>query len=137
MIVIDTHALIWLFEGDPRFGGKARQTLEQEREAGGVHIAAISIWETAMLIDKGRIALSRPVREWFDGALLLPGFHLASISVAIGVDAGSLPGDIHGGPADRLIVATARSLGCPVLTVDQKIIGYAAQGHLHAIDARL
>ncbi|MGJ3628601.1 PIN domain-containing protein [Sphingomonas sp. MMS24-JH45] len=39
-------------------------------------------------------------------------------------------------PADRLIVATARALGCPLLTADEAILTHAAAGHLKAIDAR-
>lgn len=43
----------------------------------------------------------------------------------------------HGDPADRLIVATARALDCPLVTADEKILAYAAAGHLKAVDARL
>lgn len=89
-----------------------------------------------MLVDKDKISLSRPVREWFEAVLAVPGFGLADMTVAIGADAGSLPGDIHGDPADRIIIATARALGCPVLTADRKILAYAAVGHLQAVDAR-
>lgn len=137
MIVIDTHALVWLFEGDPQLGRKARQKIHEERAGKGVYIPAVSIWETAMLVNKAKLVLSRSVREWFDAVLLSPGFHLAQINVAIGIDAGSLPGNIHGDPADRLIVATARSLGCSVLTVDRKILDYAEEGHVQAINASL
>ena len=89
-----------------------------------------------MLADKGKIALSRPVAAWFEAVLAAPGFSLAELTIGIGADAGSLPGNIHGDPADRLIIATARALGCPVLTADRAILAYAAAGHVQAIDAR-
>ena len=34
------------------------------------------------------------------------------------------------------MIATARALRCPLLTTDERIIAYAAAGHVHAIDAR-
>lgn len=136
MIVIDTHALIWLVEGDEKLGQKTARLIDQERTQDGVKIATISIWETAMLVDKNRVALSRSVSQWFDLVLTSPGFQLVPISPNIGVDAGSLPGRIHGDPADRLIIATARELGCPIISVDQKILDYAVEGHVEAIDAR-
>ena len=136
MILIDTQALVWLVEANSRLGIKAKIIIEEERAGGGVMIAPISVWEASMLVDKDKISLSRPVREWFEAVLAVPGFGLADLTVAIGADAGSLPGDIHGDPADRIIIATARALGCPVLTADRKILAYAAVGHLQAIDAR-
>lgn len=136
MILLDTQALVWMIEGDARFGERARQVIDAERATDRVMIAPISAWEVAMLVGKGRFGLSRPVRQWFDFVLSRPGFDLADLTVAIGTDAGTLPGDIHGDPADRLIVATARALGCPLLTADRKILAYAAAGHVQAIDAR-
>ena len=136
MILIDTQALVWLVEANPRLGTKAKVVIEEERAGDGAVIAPISVWEAAMLVDKGKIVLSRPVAAWFEAILAAPGFSLAELTVAIGADAGTLPGSIHGDPADRLLIATARALGCPLLTADRKILDYAAAGHLQAIDAR-
>jgi PIN domain nuclease of toxin-antitoxin system len=136
MILLDTHALIWLIEGDDQLGDKAVHLIDRERAEDGAMIAAISLWETAMLIDKDRVSLSRSLPQWFDLVLSSPGFHLVPISPLIGADAGTLPGSIHGDPADRLIIATARALGCAVATVDQRILDYAASGQVRAIDAR-
>ena len=137
MIVIDTHALVWMIEGDPQLGPRARTLIEDELDAADVVIAAITLWEAAMLVDKNRLALSRPIGVWFEAVMSTPGFVLAGITVAIGVDAGTLPGSIHGDPADRLIIATARAHGCPVLTSDGKILDYAKAGHVEAIFAHL
>ena len=49
----------------------------------------------------------------------------------VAVDAGRLPGQIHGDPADRMIIATARHLACPRSHHrSAKILSYAEQGHL-------
>jgi PIN domain nuclease of toxin-antitoxin system len=44
-----------------------------------------------------------------------------------------LPGELHADPADRLLIATARQLGVPLVTRDRRILDYAAQGHVDAI----
>lgn len=136
MIVIDTHALVWTMEADRRLGQGARRLIDAERIEAGAGIAPISIWEAAMLVDKGRLALPCAVADWFNRILSVPGFVLTPLDVATAADAGALPGNIHGDPADRLIIATARSLGCPVLTADNLVLAYAAAGHVRAIDAR-
>ena len=136
MMLLDTHALIWMVEGDARLGNNARVAVDEERAGDGVLVSPISAWEAAMLVRKGQLALRRPVTDWFDLVLAAPGFRLAIITTAIGADAGGLPRPLHGDPADRLIVATARALGCPLLTADRAILDYAALGHVQAIDAR-
>ena len=89
-----------------------------------------------MLVRKGRVKFEVPIQEWAD-MILENGITLIGVSSEIAVDAGQLPHTIHGDPADRILVATARALRCPLLTADRKILSYAAAGHLQAIDARL
>ena len=136
MIVIDTHALVWIVEADPQIGRRAIKLIDDERAAEGVAITPITAWETAMLVNKNRLALGRAVGDWFDRILSSQGFILTPLTVPIAIDAGTLPGKIHGDPADRLIIATARALGCPLLTGDKKILDYAKAGRVQAIDAR-
>ncbi|CUS43298.1 MAG: type II toxin-antitoxin system VapC family toxin [Pseudomonadota bacterium] len=133
MILLDTHVLLWLVEGGKSLGAKARKRIEAD--VGDVHLSAMSFWEIAMLADKRRIALSMPQTQWTERLLGLGHFKVAPVDAAIAGDAGALPGDIHGDPCDRLIVATARWLGCPLLTVDRHILDYADKGHVEAIDA--
>ena len=90
-----------------------------------------------MLVDKGKLALGMRPLDWMEAVLDEPGFRIEPFAPVIAIDAGSLPGDIHGDPADRIIIATARHLACPLLTTDRKILDYATEGHLQAINARL
>ena len=134
MILLDTHVLVWMIEGSEQLGFRARAIIEEVRETDDALVSPITAWETAMLVDKGRTVLSRPVAAWFEVVLATPGYRLAEMTTAIGADAGGL-GGIHGDPADRLLIATARALGCSLLTADRAILAYAAAGHLQAIDA--
>jgi PIN domain nuclease of toxin-antitoxin system len=76
-----------------------------------------------------------PVDEWMDFVFEADGMRLAPLGHALSVDAGRLPGTIHGDPADRIVIATARALRYPLLTSDQKILRYAKEGHVRVIDA--
>lgn len=133
MILLDTHVLLWLVEDGKRLGTTARKRIEAE--AGDVYLSAMSFWEIAMLADKRRIALSMPMPQWSERLLGQGHFRVVPVDAVIASDAGALPGDIHGDPSDRMIIATARSLVCPILTVDRPILAYAVRGHVEAIDA--
>ncbi|SOB80114.1 PIN domain nuclease, a component of toxin-antitoxin system (PIN domain) [Sphingomonas guangdongensis] len=137
MVLIDTHVLIWSVQDDPRLGPKARAVIaeEQERSDGAVMVSAITPWEIAMMAGKGRLTLGRELREWMTLALNRKRVRIAPLEPEIAIDAGTLPGELHGDPADRIIIATARTLVCPLLTMDDKIIRYAEQGHLRVIPA--
>lgn len=62
---------------------------------------------------------------------------VTALDAATAAETGSPPAGVHGDPADRMIVAAAGRLDVPLLTVDRKILRYAAAGHLRAEDARL
>ena len=136
MIVVDTHVLVWAVEADAsRIGAKARKTLDVAARANAVHVSAISAWEIAMLAHHGRLALGRDMLDWIEQALSLPGVNLAPLEPAIAVDSVRLPGEIHRDPADRVIIATARHLGFPLMTGDRAILAYGATGYVQTIDA--
>jgi PIN domain nuclease of toxin-antitoxin system len=88
-----------------------------------------------MLVAKGRLTLERDVGEWVEQALSLPGIDLVGLEPDIAIAASRLPGQLHGDPADQLIVATARRTGSLLLTDDRQILDYAAAGHVRALRA--
>jgi len=133
MILLDTVALIWATMDDPRLGKESRSWIERET---AISVSAITPWEVTMLAQKGRISLNQEPLAWIEAILAVPQVRLAPIEPSIAVDAGRLPGAIHGDPADRLIIATARALSCPLLTSDRRILDYSRQGHVEAFDAR-
>ncbi|WAC27215.1 type II toxin-antitoxin system VapC family toxin [Ancylobacter sp. SL191] len=135
MILLDTHVLVWALEDDARLGPMARAALDRASAAGAVHIAAITPWEIALLVQKGRLALTEDVGAWLDAVLALPALRLAPLEPAIAVDSVRLPEALHPDPADRLIIATARHLRVPLLTADRAILDYGAAGHVAVLDA--
>ncbi len=65
-----------------------------------------------------------PLDQWLAGMNSLPEIRVESVSAEIAVRAGSLAEPMHGDPADRLIVATASTLGVPLVTGDKKLQAY-------------
>ena len=131
-VVLDTHALVWLLQGSDRLGPGARALIEAAAKGDGAFVAAITAWEIAMLVAKGRLALDREVGEWLDAALALPGLWLAPLDPQVAVDSTRLPGQPHGDPADRMIVATARRHTATLITDDAQVLAYSAAGHVKA-----
>ena len=111
--VFDTHVWVWSAAGDPR--------AEKLRDFSGTAIiSAISQWEVSMLAIKGRLSLMPDEESWFSANLESP-VSLALLTAQISLASCRLP-EFHGDPADRIIVATAMTLGIPLITADEKII---------------
>jgi PIN domain nuclease of toxin-antitoxin system len=123
VIILDTHVWAWRFGGDARLPSWMRDVL-RVNESSGLGVSVVSCWEIAKLVEIGKVALDRPVEEWITAALAQPGVRLLDLTVPIAVESTRLPPPFHRDPADQLIVATARVLGVPLLTVDAKIVAY-------------
>ena len=133
LILLDTHTWIWLRTGET--GGLRRASLAAVSGAAArsaLRVSVISVWEIAMLVAKGRLQLGLPVSDWVRRALAAPGLLLAELTPEIAVEACNLPGDLHGDPADRMIVATARVTAATLYTKDRSILAYGRSGHVKA-----
>lgn len=124
MILLDTHIWVWWVSGDAALS-QSHGELIRAHEDSGIAVSAFSCWEVAMLFARGRLVASLPPLEWIERALTYPGGRLIELTPRIAVDATSLPGDFHRDPADRILVATARALGCPLVSADARILGYS------------
>ena len=113
-------------------GQNAYRRVQASLAAGENAVSAVSFWETAMLISKGRYRLFKPIVEWRK-ELLTRGLTEIPIDGLIAAQAGELDWE-HGDPADRIILATAMRLGLRLLTADRKILSW--RGPVELIDAR-
>lgn len=118
MILLDTHAWLWWTSESPKLSQPAKQSIENATDLG---ISILSCWEIAMLISKGRIALTLDVNAWIDLALQRPKIRLVQIDPEIVVLSTRLPGNFHADPVDRMLAATCLSRGIPIISKDQKI----------------
>jgi PIN domain nuclease of toxin-antitoxin system len=132
-ILLDTHAWIWLFNGSTELSQDVVEQIDLAGNRGKVFVSAISVWELSMLVAKNRVSLSQPIDQWVKKSFSQPGVNLASMLPEIAIESSFLPGEFHGDPADRIIVATARINNLILLTRDQKIISYGEQGYLDCL----
>jgi PIN domain nuclease of toxin-antitoxin system len=123
MILLDTHILVWYVNDDDRLPKELRKRISNEKES-GLAISAITVWETAMLADRKRIALNTSVQDWISTVLELPYTELIPLSPEISIEAIHLPDPFHKDPADRFIVATSRILDITLVTLDGDILKY-------------
>ena len=133
MLLLDTHVLIWLDEGNPQLGKIALQTIIESLSTGQLGVATISFWEVAMLVEKQRLTMQTELDVWRSD-LLQTGLLEIPLQGTTAIRAGQLQ-LFHGDPADRMIVATAMENGATLMTADERILSWVS---LHQkIDARL
>jgi PIN domain nuclease of toxin-antitoxin system len=132
MLLLDTHAALWLDNGDP-LSAAAHQAIRRAAPAGGVLVSPVSAWEIGLLVSKGRLALDLEPVAWFQRFLRVAGIRLTPFTVGIAAGCSFLPEPFHGDPADRMLVATARACGVPLVTRDRRILDYATSGVISAI----
>jgi len=134
-LLLDTHIWLWYAEGDAgRLPPASVKKLEATRRDEGLLVSAISVWELGMQVAKGRIQLPVPLRDWVDQALAPPGLRLLPLDAASAVESTLLPGGLHGDPADRFLVASARTEGAVLATRDQLILQYGKAGFVRVLE---
>lgn len=132
MILLDTHIWVWWVQGDLRLGENALADLDR-RAKDGIGVSVFSCWEVAMLHARGRLAFSCSLDDWIQAALGYAGVELVGLTTTIAIESCRLPGELHRDPADRILVATALSLECPLVTADERILRYP---HVRALSPR-
>jgi PIN domain nuclease of toxin-antitoxin system len=113
---VDTHAAIWAFLDDPRLGRRARERIAEAPKTRLI-VSDIVLLETAVLHSKGRLP-DCPLAELL--AKIADNFRVIPISPGIARIAVELE-LAHGDRFDRVIVATAKVHGTPLLTRNRAI----------------
>ena len=118
-MLLDTHVLLWHEQGDRRLGPRARAEVERSWLEGEAAVSVISFWEVGMQVQKGRLGFDLDLDAWRRD-LLDHGLVEVPVDGGIAARAGLLM-DMHGDPADRLIVATALE-GHRLVTADRLML---------------
>jgi PIN domain nuclease of toxin-antitoxin system len=119
VILLDTHVLFWARSQSHLLSKDAASAIRRARRSDGVAISAISIWELALLLARGKIQGSGTIEASIRD--LLVGVTVRQITVEIAALAAQFPEDYPRDPADRLIGATARAEGLTLVTRDDRI----------------
>ena len=125
MIVLDTHALVWWVSAPGRIPAKARRLIDGTIDSGSsLAVSSISIWEVAMLADRGRLGLTVPVDVWIASVEALPFQQFVPVDNRVAARAVGLKDFTHRDPADRMILSTALGLGAVLVTADARLRAY-------------
>jgi PIN domain nuclease of toxin-antitoxin system len=124
VIVLDTHAWIWWVSGTVALPDTVTSRLAQAARDRSIRVSSISAWEVGQLVARGRLELTMNVEDWVARSESLPFLEFVPLDNRIAIHSTRLPGPLHADPADRIIVATARTLGATLITKDDKLQRY-------------
>lgn len=124
MILLDTHVLLWWVNDPAALSISAKKAIDTAVASRSVYVSCISSWEIALLVERGRLRLALDVRDWICRCEALPFVVFVPLSNAIAIESVRLPDFPHADPADRMIAATALSLGAKLVTKDAKLRNY-------------
>jgi len=119
MILLDTHILVWTVLDPDRLSRPALREIERARHRDGIAISAMTTWELALLLSRGRIRSFGSVE--FCVRTFCEDVHVKPITVEIAALATQFSSDYPSDPVSRLIGATARAEGLTLVTRDEGI----------------
>jgi PIN domain nuclease of toxin-antitoxin system len=121
-VLLDTHIALWLDSGSDRLRSATRGLIDECWRGGGtLYFSSVSVWEIALLLHSERVELDLPIVPWIDRFTGRPGIAAIPLSHRVAARAYELYHFDHRDPADRLLIATAIELDCPLVTYDARI----------------
>ncbi len=121
-LVTDTHALLWYLFDPPQLSASARaSSLAAETAGAAIHVPAIALVELRYLVEKGKFteAQYQAIAQALKDTALLPVITPLDMNVADAM--AQIPRSIVPDMPDRIIAATALTLGLPLVTKDTEI----------------
>ncbi len=122
-VLLDTHAFLWWMTDDERLSLAARTVILDPGNT--LMLSAASAWEIATKLARGRLRLPVTIHG-VQAEVERQRIERIPVRFDDAITAGGLPAH-HGDPFDRMLVAQAQVLGCPIVTRDPNIARYAVE----------
>lgn len=119
--LLDTHVLVWLALEPKRLSKAARHAIERATKSVGLTVASISLFEIAQLVARKRITIDGTFATWLSELLSRSAVAVLDLTPTIAELSMLFGPDYPQDPADRIIGATARANGMPLITADTKL----------------
>lgn len=116
-VLLDTHAALWLVQGDDRLSPAALSRL-QELDRDEILVSDLMLFELALLITKRRVVVDERLGSFLND--FAAHFHVLPVDAPIAATAAELALP-QGDPFDRIFVATAVRHALPLVTRDREI----------------
>jgi PIN domain nuclease of toxin-antitoxin system len=132
-VILDTH--VWLrYLGAATIRKGALRRIERARMMARLQVAAVTLWEIALLVHERKLRVDDTVPAWLGTALARSGTTVAPLDAGVAHEASRLIGVLRD-PADCQIAGTAIHLGVPLATRDTRILEHAPDLGLEVIEA--
>ncbi|RUU56182.1 type II toxin-antitoxin system VapC family toxin [Mesorhizobium sp. M2C.T.Ca.TU.002.02.1.1] len=132
-VLLDTCFMLWLSTEQPVARTAIDKVTSARKNGGVIAVSVMSAWEIGMLVSKGRLPFIKSPLAWFEGFVKAGATSVEGIDSELLVESSFLPGAVHNDPADRIIIATARSRNLEIITRDRAILAYGAAGFVKTI----
>jgi len=121
--LLDTHVVIWWLTDDRKLSKQHAKLLERsERSGTAVGLSALSLWEIAKLVERGRLELTASLDDSLEHLETSEFVTILPLTARVAIESTRLGARFHADPIDQLIAATARCHGLTLLTEDERII---------------
>jgi len=133
--LLDTHIWVRYINGSRLLRPASIAVIEAARLNSGVFVSVLSVWEIAMLVKKGKLALPLSVRAWTEQALRLDGVRLLPLTPESLIKAVEYSNELNADPSDRILLASAHTEELTFLTADKDILRFASKQQILCLKA--
>lgn len=121
-LLLDTHVLLWWILDAPGLAPAQVEAIERaEAAVRRLTISAISLWEIAKLVERGRLDLEISIDVLFEEIEDHPSVSVLPLTSRVALESTRLGPGFPRDPADQIIAATARVHGLRLVTADERI----------------
>ena len=121
MILLDTHALVWLASDPGQLSHAAKAAIRAHPAS--LHVSIVSAWEISLLAKRGRLTLPLPPDEYLTRAIAHHGLVELPLTRRVAQASTALP-DLHNDPFDRILIAECNARGLSLVSRDAMIARY-------------